>query len=194
MAKLKKVSYRLIPDDAEHAHMHRLLNELIIEHHAHLKDARIALAWHKGWTADKDGRVTLGKCKRATDLDRQLAKFDFVIILNREFWTHPDVTEVQRRALVDHELYHAEIARDDASEPIEDETGRIVYRIRKHDIEEFASIVERYGCYKHDLENFAAALFRSPQQQMFAAEKEERKKRAAPVKGQTVSESTSATH
>jgi hypothetical protein len=50
---------------------------------------------------------------------------------------------------------------DSTGEPAYDERGRLVYRTRKHDIEEFAVIVERYGCYKRDLEQFAAALRRS---------------------------------
>mgnify|MGYP001601445371 CR=1 FL=1 len=42
--------------------------------------------------------------------------------------------------------------------------GRQIYRIRKHDLEEFADVVERYGTYKRDLELFPMALRRGPQQ------------------------------
>jgi hypothetical protein len=148
--------------------MYALLSGLVSEHHPHLRHARIALAWHKGWTADVDGRVTLGKCKKASDLDRQLTAFDFVIVLNRHFWTEPTVGEDQRTALLDHELCHAEVVMD-GDEPFKDELGLIVYRIRKHDLEEFSKIVQRYGCYKKDLEQFAAALFRGKDRPLFAA-------------------------
>ncbi len=119
------------------------------------------LAWNLTWKADVDGRVTLGKCKRATDLDRELAPYDFVILLRREFFEDANVTDVQRQALIDHELCHAAIALDDEGEPQIDERGRQVYRLRKHDLEEFSVIAERYGTWKRDLEMFAAALERS---------------------------------
>lgn len=72
------------------------------------------------------------------------------------------MSDEQRRALLDHELCHAEVKLDDrTSEPVHDERGRKVYRMRKHDIEEFSAVVERNGIYKRDLEHFAAALNRA---------------------------------
>ena len=162
MAKLKAVNYRLIdPISRGGKTLYGVLRELIDEHHAELTEARFALAWNLSWAPDVDGRVTLGKCKKASDLDRELAAFDFVIILRRDFVEDPSVTDLQRRALIDHELCHAAVARRVSGEPIIDEAGRLCYRIRKHDIEEFAEIVERYGTYKRDLEHFASALKRS---------------------------------
>jgi hypothetical protein len=108
-----------------------------------------------------DGRLTLGKCKKASDLDRELSQWDFVILLRKAFWTHEGVTFAQRRALLDHELCHAAVALDGHGQPVRDERDRIVYRTRKHDLEEFTAIVERHGCWMRDLELFAAALRRS---------------------------------
>ena len=167
-AKQKKLSYKLIErEGAPGEKMHALLDELVVEHHQDLAQARIALAWNLSWKPDVDGRVTLGKCKKASDLDRELVDYDFVIILNREFWEHGDVDDHKRRALMDHELSHGALKLDAYGEPVEDEKGRKVYRTRKHDIEEFTEIVSRYGCYKRDLENFAQALQRSKQGNLF---------------------------
>ncbi len=58
---------------------------------------------------------------------------------------------------------HAEVRLNKYGEPATDERGRRVYRIRKHDLEEFRAIVERYGCYKRDLEDFAVVLRRGAQ-------------------------------
>lgn len=158
----KRVSYALIAHDSVIGHpMYELLDSLIGEHHHDLAQARIALAWCTSWKPDVDGRVTLGKCKKASDLDRELAAFDFIVLLSRAFWTDPRVTDAQRTALLDHELCHACLKYDDAGEPVEDERGRRVYRVRKHDIEEFTAIVSRHGCYKADLETFASALRRA---------------------------------
>lgn len=162
--RAKKVNYELIPRNTgalvEEA-MYALLDDLVTKHHPELAMARLALAWCTSWKADADGRITLGKCRKASDLDRELADFDFVILLNRWFWKNEAVTLQQRRALLDHELCHAALKYDPRGEPVEDERGRRVYRVRKHDIEEFACIIERYGCYLRDLELFAAALRRS---------------------------------
>lgn len=157
--KSKVVSYELLGrSNVVHFPIYALLDELIEAHHDDLRLARIALAWCTSWTPDVDGRVTLGKCKRASDLDRELASFDFIVLLRRGFWMDERVTDAQRRALLDHELMHAALKRDAQGEPVEDERGRLVYRIRKHDLEEFTAIVQRHGLYKADLEQFAAAL------------------------------------
>ena len=165
MAKSKKaVVYELIGrSEVIGAPMYALLDELVAEHHADIRHARIGLAWAKAWKADKDGRLTLGKCKKASDLDRELAEYDFIILLNQNFWTSALTEDKQRAALLDHELCHAAVCVDKYGDPIEDERGRKVYRIRKHDIEEFAQIVERYGCYKRDLERFAESIRRGTQ-------------------------------
>jgi hypothetical protein len=164
-AKLKKVAYRFIPPESEHGQpMYALLRELVGAYHTELRNARIALAWNLAWQPDVDGRMKLGMCRKASDLDREIGgcePFDFVIILRREFWQDTHVTDRQRRALLDHELCHATIKLDEHGEPAVDERGRLVYRTRKHDLEEFVEIGERYGCWKKDITEFARAVERA---------------------------------
>lgn len=138
--------------------IYALLTEIISAAHEDLASAKIALAWCTSWVPDADGHVTIGKCKRASDLDRELADFDFIILLRRSFWLDDRVTDGQRRALLDHELCHAGVRLDAHGDPAKDDRGRIIYRTRKHDIEEFTDIVARHGTYKADLEAFAKAL------------------------------------
>jgi Putative phage metallopeptidase len=182
----RKVAYTLLTP-ASHPTEYKLLDKLVSEHHSELRDARIALAWCTSWRADVDGRITLGQCKRASDLDRELKPYDFVVLLQKDFWINVTVSNEQRVALVDHELCHATIKLDPYNhEPIEDERGRKVYRIRKHDLEEFNEIVERHGLYKRDLESFAQALNRAqhPEQpRLLEALTESVKKNAAPAVG-----------
>lgn len=163
----KTVSYTLIPPDSDIGRpMYERLYALVDEHHADLSNTnvRIALAWCTSWKPDVDGRITLGKCKKASDLDRELAPFDFVILLSRDFWQNPRVTDVQRQALLDHELMHAAVSFDENGETKVDERGRTAYRIRKHDLEEFADIGTRYGVWKSDIEAFVQALGRAEKQ------------------------------
>ncbi len=121
------------------------------------------MAWSLSWKPDVDGRLILGKCKKASDLDRELAPWDFVILLNREFWYSPRVNDLQRAAVLDHELHHAALTYDEQGDPKRDERGRYVYRVRKHDLEEFSAIAARYGCWKGDIEEFWRALQRAEQ-------------------------------
>lgn len=171
--KLKKVSYELIkPDSKVGEPMYAMLEELVDKHHEDLAQARIALAWNLSWKPDVDGRQQIGKCKKASDLDRELTDFDFVIVLLRDFWEEKGVSDDQCRALLDHELCHGALKLDKDGEPVEDERGRVVYRIRKHDVEEFTEIITRHGCYKRDLEVFAVALRKLKQPRLLDLTKE----------------------
>lgn len=144
----------------EHESLYEMLNELIGQHHQHLLDARIGLAWRYGWTEDQDGRLKLGQAKKLSDFDREFRtesgdEIDLVILLNFEAWNHGDFTKEQQLALLDHELCHFQVAVDDDGELKTDDRGRIIYRIRGHDVEEFTEIVARHGIWKRDLEKFA---------------------------------------
>ena len=149
--KPKKVSYELIkPNSKVGEPMYAMLEELVDKHHEDLAQARIALAWNLTWKPDVDGRQQIGKCKKASDLDRELMGFDFVIVLLREFWEEKAVDDHQRRALLDHELCHGALKLDKDGEPVEDERGREVYRIRKHDVEVLeAQVIE--NCQRKDI-------------------------------------------
>src|SRR5688572_26973345 len=75
----KRVSYQLIdPESDTGKPIYKLLRDLVREHHDEVGKARFAIAWCTSWKMDVDGRVTLGKCKKASELDRELAKYDFV--------------------------------------------------------------------------------------------------------------------
>jgi hypothetical protein len=171
----KLAPYKLITRDNEAGRkMYELLDDLVTKHHDEIINARIVLAWNRSWKPDADGRVYLGKCKKASELDRELAPYDFVIVLRQDFWESPMVKDEQRRALLDHELEHAAVKLDKNGEPCRDASDRVVYRIRKHDIEEFASIVARHGTYKRDLETFATALKLGVRQQELNLDRDER--------------------
>ena len=135
------------------AECYRIMEEFLkLPAHEHLKAARIAMAWNLSWKPDADKRLVLGKCKKASDLDRQLHRFDFVILLNKEVWEKSleSFGNKLKRALIDHELCHAQVALDGDGNVKKDEDGRICYRIRGHDLEEFREIVERHGVWNWD--------------------------------------------
>jgi Putative phage metallopeptidase len=159
MGKPKAVNFERIPADHE---AYEILEDIRSEFHEELEDARIVLAWRIALKPDTDGHLVLGKCVKASDLQREFADYDFVILLNREVWESREFSDHNKRALIDHELCHAARAEEPKTEePKVDDRGRPVWRVRKHDIEEFEAIVTRHGCYKKDLERFAEAILES---------------------------------
>lgn len=147
--------------------VYAVLADALKQWHSHLREAKIVAAWMVGNKADKDGRLILGRMKKTSELDRELAPYDFVLLLNREHWRSLD--EAFRLGLVDHELCHADQKNDPTTgDQVEDAHGRKLWRIRKHDIEEFAAVVRRHGFYKSDIESFAEALEQGKQAKLFA--------------------------
>lgn len=170
MPKLKKINFELIQRDA-YLEPYAVM-DAARKHHEELQEATIMLAWRERLKPDKEGHLVLGKCVKASDLQRELVDIDFVILLNRDIWDDCDFTDKQRLALMDHELSHACPQVDDEGVK-RDQRGRVVWRTRKHDIEEFQAIVARHGCYKADLQRFAEALTKKRKAPLFAATEEQ---------------------
>lgn len=170
MARQKKaVRYEAIPEfepgetEPVYTEPYRLLQELLAGIHRRIPEAgaRILLVWRKGWKPDRDGRLTLGQCRKASDLERVIQgveAYDFVILLNKEAWNVFD--RPRRLWLLDHECCHAAFVHDEQGVK-RDEHNRPVTRIRKHDLEEFGDIYERHGAHvSAALERFAVITLR----------------------------------
>lgn len=160
MGKPRKLPYQIItPEETILAGQpYELLAEVRAEQHFDCAEARIALAWRKGLKPNVDGRLILGQCVKLNDLQREMVPFDYVIVLNKEVWEDPEFDRAKKLALLDHEMCHTAPALDADGDKVRDTKGRLCWRLRGHDIEEFYGIVERHGCYKRDLQKFAEAL------------------------------------
>jgi hypothetical protein len=119
--------------------------------------------------ANADGQLVLGKTRREGDLDREKTSllgggkntFDFIVSLNSTAWKH--FNEKQREAVMFHCLCFGGVARDrKTDEVMRDERDRIVYRIKKEDVREFAAVIRRFGLYTHSLQQFAKAIEEAP--------------------------------
>ena len=86
------------------------------------------------------GFMLWGKCDLATPVIKHLTNFDFIITLNWMIWKPADL--VMRTAMLDHELEHCGI------------TAGGKFEVRKHDIQEFNSMVGRWGAYHAMLARF----------------------------------------
>ena len=93
--------------------------------------------------APKSGKTILGECRTLTAKTRELLAAgieesflpDFFIIIYAERIKH--FTPEQTRILIMHELMHISVKEDD--------DGNAVFRLKKHDMEDFRAIVERFG-------------------------------------------------
>lgn len=154
--------FTLIPDDRNHQlwpDTYGLAREVIAQHHDHLAEAKIALAWMHEVKPDRDGHLVWGRTRKVGPAERIFHDHDFVITLNAAVWV--ELSPTARRALMDHELSHCGSRTNDDDE--------VVYYVRKHDLEEFVAIVRRYGLWKSDIEQFVNAAVEARARQNGAA-------------------------
>ncbi len=118
--------------------------ELIPEHHPHLEAARIAYLFTEGPLVSR-GAAVLAKSQTASGLMEHFAAVDFVLVFDREGWTH--LTDGERAALVDHHLC--------ACAGKADKDGEIHWSIRAPDVQEFREVIDRHGLWDDGLRDFA---------------------------------------
>ncbi|MDK1388633.1 putative metallopeptidase [Sinorhizobium sp. 8-89] len=127
--------------------------------HAHLVHAEIGFLWTAVENSRK-GRRIIGQCEEGKPqgamgkwararAEMQIKQWfghvpDFIITLDAEYCR--ECGDAEFMALVEHELYHAAQDVDAFSAPkFSKATGRPVFTIRGHDVEEFVGVVRRYG-------------------------------------------------
>lgn len=174
--KRKKVTVQLLKrvHAGEVTEPYAILEDVLENNHAHLKEAKVGIAWRLGWRINTDGHLKLGQCRKRGDLDRELDGFDFIVLLNKEAW--PTLNPKQKRAVIDHELCHAQIVIDSDGQPKKNDRDRLVCRIKGHDTEEFRAVVERHGLWTADLEKLAQAGINDQKRPLLSAPAEEKPK------------------
>jgi hypothetical protein len=130
---------------------------LLNEEHLHLRDARLGVLWC-ALPNERQGNAVVGMCEEATFIGNRWAKARWAQQIGGWFGEIPDFlltfdagyadecSDAAFCALVEHELLHAGQKKDAWGAPrFSKMTGRPVFGIRGHDVEEFVGIVERYG-------------------------------------------------
>lgn len=79
----------------------------------------------------------------------------FLVVLDAGYWAECGARN--REILVFHELTHCQQKRDRYGDLRFDMDGNPVYGLRAHDVEEFTSVVRRYGVWNDELREFIAA-------------------------------------
>lgn len=148
----KRKAVKVQPIERKHSgkvtEPYRIMEELIPQCHPELAAAKILLLWRKGWRPDVDGVLVLAGIKKATDLDHAIAAmvgdgYDFTMQLNQEAWA--GLSDARKTQVIDHELCHAAPDLDRDGQQKLDAKERLCWRLKKHPIQEFPEIIDRYG-------------------------------------------------
>ncbi|WP_104839971.1 putative metallopeptidase [Sinorhizobium fredii] len=147
------------------------------EEHAHLVHASIGFLWTVVENSRK-GRRIIGQCEEGKPqgamgkwararAEMQIKQWfghvpDFIITLDAEYCR--ECGDAEFMALVEHELYHAAQDVDAFGAPkFSKSTGRPVFVIRGHDVEEFVGVVRRYGADAAGVRAMVDAANRPPE-------------------------------
>jgi len=144
--------------------------------HAHLEHAIIGALW-TNVPNSKNGRVILaqaepgdpmamGKWAKARARQQVEQWFgnipDFILTFDAGYAA--TCSDIEFCALVDHELMHCAQATDEYGQPkFSRTTGLPIWAMRGHDIEEFTSIVRRYGAEAAHADAFIQAARQGPE-------------------------------
>lgn len=104
---------------------------------AYIKDSRVRIAYlesDQSKKADKD-KLVLGECEKVAAKNKWAINFDFTITLFKNNLI--GLSPAQIKIVLFHELLHVGI------EPGAD--GDEIYSVRKHDLEDFKIIIDRFG-------------------------------------------------
>lgn len=144
--------------------------------HGHLDQARIGALW-TNVANSKNGRTIVGQCELGDPMAMgKWAKAKARIQVEQWFGSIPDFiltfdagyadqcSDIEWCALVEHKLLHAAQERDPFGAPkFSASTGLPVWAMRAHDVQEFTSIVRRYGADAAHVREFVAAAYQTPE-------------------------------
>lgn len=143
--------------------------------HTHLESAQIGALW-TNVPNNRHGRTILGQCE--IPLSGAMGKWvrgraeaqligwfgtvpDFLITIDAEYAA--ECSDAEFCALIEHELLHCGQERDAFGAPKFRKSGLPAFAIRGHDIEEFTSIVRRYGADAAHARAFVEAATKGPE-------------------------------
>lgn len=144
--------------------------------HFHLRQANIGALW-TNVANSKNGRSIVGQCELGDPMAMgKWAKAKARLQVEQWFGQIPDFIltfdaayaaqcrDLEWCALVEHELLHAAQDKDQFGQPkFSASTGRPSFTIRGHDVQEFTSIVRRYGAEAAHVREFVEAANAKPE-------------------------------
>ena len=117
----------------------QILNKVISEHYLDLTQTKFKLVFD-----GKEMPTKLGAIRKVSEREKcSGVDADLMLIVSEIWWRKSE--DHLKEALICHELAHVEI--------VIKEDGSKQYKMRKHDIEEFLSVIKRHGAWNLTLRN-----------------------------------------
>jgi hypothetical protein len=107
------------------------------------------------------GYPAIAKVKVVPLADRLTKGYDAEIQVDQWWWESDKLPDERRRAVLDHELCHLKLARDESGHPKRDDLGRPKLKLVRGDWnggDGFACIIERHGNHAQESHNFDAVV------------------------------------
>lgn len=121
-----------------------VLDKVIAEYYSDLLNTKFKLVFDMKEIPTKIGSIRkVSEREKCSGIDADL------MLIVSDIWWHKSEDHL-KEALIDHELAHVEI--------VTKEDGSKQYKMRKHDIEEFLSIIKRRGAWTPKLHEFQEEL------------------------------------
>lgn len=126
----------------------KMAMSIVAKHHPGLVNLKIAYIF-KNKPIRKGGRECFAVVSKTSPKMKAICDYDFVIVISAPRWQ--ELNETQHCALIDHELSHILVDEDE-------KTGDTKLRMVSHDVEEFISVIRRWGLTVLDLEALGRAV------------------------------------
>jgi hypothetical protein len=123
--------------------------------HPELVNANIAYVFRK--KLSRNDRPRLAQASKVGGKLNYFTNLELLVEVNHETWL--TLTPERRIALLDHELTHFSQAANESG---------FSYEMVEHDLEEFGSIVRRWGFWSTDVERFASSIEKARQLDIFS--------------------------
>lgn len=115
---------------------------LIQKNHPDLKSLNVGYLFRDAASVSR-GHITMGMAIKVDDRNYVFGGKDVIVEIARDVWDRLDA-ELQT-VLMDHELSHIGVELDEKGNTVLTNNGRPKIFIKHHDIEEFSTILDRYG-------------------------------------------------
>lgn len=158
---MSKTKYKPAPEVEEVA------KELISKYHGHLLDFKVRIEYvFTNKTPKKNGKEVWAFVRKVSSLNAYLAESDdhegdfFVMVVSEPVWEI--LPPNKRHPLVDHELCHlwAEADQEDEDDANAIPEDPVKLSLNPHDVEEFSSVVRRWGLWREDVEDLVNAALK----------------------------------
>lgn len=152
MPKPKPVNWQLIENQDE---TYEFVGELLGKYHNGDKDiggVNFVLMWRHNVKMDADNYVVLSDITKSSDQARELRPHDVIIGINKDTWSVLDAT--QRAVVIDSQLERLAVCLDKGGDPKEDDQSRTIYRLRRLEVMDEATLQRRHGMTMQDVQEY----------------------------------------